>query len=356
MARPETGRSEATSEDRIAPVSQPEAADAKQCDDQAARVGIVAIGRNEGDRLVRCLEVARQLGTPLVYVDSASTDDSPARARALGVDVVELDPTRPMSAARGRNAGFARLEASHPALERVQFIDGDCELAPDWIAVANARLDARPELAAVCGRRRERAREASIYNRLIDLEWDTPVGETQAFGGDVLIRAEIVRALGGYDESLIAGEDPDFAARIVRAGWAIERLDHAMTIHDADLTHFRQWWLRQVRAGHAAAEAWARDSGSRARNRRRLLSIGFWGLGLPLVALLLAPAGLWLLTAYLVLAMRVYRNQRERGRRPSDALLYALSCIEGKLAECYGAFGYLLRRLRRDPPALIEYK
>jgi hypothetical protein len=52
--------------------------------------GVVAIGRNEGERLKCCLQSAAGVGT-LVYVDSGSDDGSVAWARARGIDVVELD-------------------------------------------------------------------------------------------------------------------------------------------------------------------------------------------------------------------------------------------------------------------------
>src|SRR5262245_33530532 len=129
-----------------------------------ARVGIVAIGRNEGERLVRCFASAR--GAPVVYVDSGSRDDSVALARAAGAAVVELDARQPFTAARARNEGFRRLRAAAPHLEYVQFVDGDCELAAGWIEAAAAFLGAHPEVAAVCGRRRERHPERSLYNLL----------------------------------------------------------------------------------------------------------------------------------------------------------------------------------------------
>lgn len=324
-------------------------------------LGIVAIGRNEGERLERCLRKALEIGVPLVYVDSASSDGSVELARQLGVDVIELDPARPLSAARARNAGFHRLVERYPALELVQFIDGDCELVDGWLVEASERLARDGQTGAVCGRRRERFRSASIYNRLIDLEWDTPIGPSKVFGGDVLIRAAIFRDVEGYDETLIAGEDPDLAGRVGAAGWKIERLDVGMTIHDADLSRFGQWWMRQVRAGHAVADTWLRASWSDKKILRRLLSILFWGGALPMAALLLGlalapPIGWILLLAYPVLGLRIYHRMRGLGRSRGDAAAYAGSCIEGKFAEIYGAAQCLMNRARRASPTLIEYK
>src|SRR3954468_10399767 len=153
-----------------------------------ARVGVVAIGRNEGERLRRCLESLEPAARPTVYVDSGSTDGSPDLARSLGADVVALDLSAPFTAARARNAGFERLLAIAPDVEYVQFVDGDCEVDPAWIPTATAAPDAGPEVAVVCGRRRERFPEGTLYNRLCDLEWDGAPGETDACGGDALMR------------------------------------------------------------------------------------------------------------------------------------------------------------------------
>ena len=65
------------------------------------------------------------------------------------------------------------------------------------------------DVAVVCGRRRERHPSASIYNRLCDIEWDTPVGQTSACGGDSLVRAEAFEAVGGFRAQLMAGEEPE---------------------------------------------------------------------------------------------------------------------------------------------------
>jgi len=325
----------------------------------APSLGIVAIGRNEGERLERCLRRAVEFGVPLVYVDSVSMDDSVERARNLGVDVVELDPSLPLSAARGRNAGFQRLRELRPDLELVQFIDGDCEIVDGWIESAVERLTQEPGLAAVCGRRLERFPMASVYNRLIDMEWDTPIGAARVFGGDVLLRASVFEELGGYDETLIAGEDPDLATRVCNTGWGIERMDIEMTLHDADLSRFGQWWRRQVRAGHAVVDTLLRAPMADRKIQHRVASIAFWGGGVPALVILGLPFGpypLLLLLGYPVLTFRIYGRLRRNGRSRENAALYAVSCVEGKFAEFYGGLQCAVNRLRRATPKLIEYK
>jgi GT2 family glycosyltransferase len=327
----------------------------------SARIGAVAIGRNEGERLRRCLTSLLGRAAPVVYVDSGSIDGSVELARAMGVLVAELDGARPFTAARARNAGFERLLAAAPNLELVQFVDGDCEVVADWLERAEPQISADPRLAVVCGRRRERYPEKSIYNRLCDIEWDTPIGPADACGGDALMRVEAVRAVHGYDPTLIAGEEPDLCLRMRRLGWKILRIDAEMTWHDAAMTRFRQWWKRTVRAGHAYAEGAARDGGSPERHwAKEARSNWIWGLAVPAVALGLAvpTTGLSLgfLAAYGVLGARINGSMRRRGLSPADARLYALFCTIGKFPQALGQTLYWARRAAGRQGAIIEYK
>src|SRR3954469_23114936 len=123
--------------------------------------GVVAIGRNEGERLRVCLESALRASAHVVYVDSGSTDGSVAMARQLGAHVVELDMSTPFTAARARNAGVVKLIEIVPDVEFVQFVDGDCEIVDGWLARALSECCANPQAAVVCGRRRERFPDAS---------------------------------------------------------------------------------------------------------------------------------------------------------------------------------------------------
>lgn len=325
-------------------------------------VGIVAIGRNEGDRLARCLASLGDWLDVTVYVDSGSTDGSVERAKKSGARVVELDESQPYSAARARNAGFQELVRAVPGLRFVQFVDGDCELQPAWIAEALLHLDACPDLVAVYGRRRERFREASLYNRLMDMEWDTPVGEESAFGGDVMLATQAFRAVGGYDERLIAGEDPELCMRLRRAGYRTKRLDFEMTLHDAAMMGFSQWWRRSVRAGHAYAQSAFLHGGEPGQYCvRQVGSVLAWGFGLPVLALggTWATGGmsLWLVCGYGVLWGRVYRSRIGKGDSRRDRALYGLACTIGKFAQLWGALKFFWTRLLWGRAStLIEYK
>jgi GT2 family glycosyltransferase len=324
-------------------------------------MGAVVIGRNEGDRLVRCLRSLIGRVAHVVYVDSGSTDDSVKAASALGVEVVALDMSQPFTAARARNAGFAQLERSMPDVAWVQFVDGDCEVVANWLEAARDTLERRPELGVVCGRRRERYPDSSPYNRLCDVEWDTPIGPALACGGDALMRADVFRKVGGFNPHLIAGEEPELCVRIRAAGYGVERLALEMTLHDAAMTRFSQWWKRSTRAGHAFAEGAHLHGAPPERHWvRETKRAVFWGGVVPLAAAACAPAtrglSLLLVCGYPLSASRVYGHVRRSGRSRHDALVAAGLMTLGKLPEFQGVARFHLGKWLRRRSALIEYK
>jgi glycosyltransferase involved in cell wall biosynthesis len=333
----------------------------------ASTIGAVVIGRNEGARLIRCLESLRDRVDRIVYVDSGSTDGSLDAAAARGVDVVALDMAEPFTAARARNAGVEALERSGPAPNYVQFVDGDCEIEPDWIAAARTHLDAASDAAAVCGRRRERFPDASVYNLLCDMEWNTPVGRANACGGDSLMRVEAFRAVGGFDPTLIAGEEPELCFRLRRAGWTVWRLDAPMTLHDAAMTRFGQWWRRAIRGGWAYAEGATLHGASAERyNRRALRSVLVWGLAAPaaIIATVVGAAAAPSLAvvsalgfaAYPAMALRIARGRQRAGDPWRAALLYGAFVMLGKIPQAIGALRYFRLRRTGGRARLIEYK
>lgn len=324
--------------------------------------GVVAIGRNEGERLRRCLRSAVANTDRVVYVDSGSTDDSVAFAESLGVTVVNLDTATPFTAARARNEGIARLTERWPATAFIQVVDGDCEFAEGWFDAALTAIDAKPRCAVVCGRRRERDPGASIYNRLIDLEWDTPVGPARSCGGDALFRREALEAVGGYRATLIAGEEPELCVRLRAAGWTVERIGHEMTLHDAALTRFAQFWKRAKRAGHAYAEGAAlHGRGPDRHGVRHVRSALLWGIAIPLAGVAFAywTSGLSVVAAVglsFAQAWRIRAMERARGRTARDAGLVGVFTMLAKPAQAAGVLRYWRTRLTGRRSTLIEYK
>ena len=321
-------------------------------------IGVVIIGRNEGERLRRCLHSVSNGVFQVVYVDSGSTDDSVDLARNMGSEVVMLDMTQPFTAARARNEGCRILHKLVPDVDYVQFVDGDCELVAGWLEAATSFLDSNITVAMVCGRLRERYPEHSIYNRLMDIEWDTAIGETKACGGIAMLRKAPFDAVGGYRADMIAGEESELCVRLRSKGWHIWRLDEEMAVHDSAMTHFWQWWKRTLRTGYAYAEGCYLHGTSSERHRvNESRRIWIWGLGIPVVSLVLT---IWLgksgLSILLLYPSQVLRLALCGSRSTSENWLRAIFLVLGKFPEAVGQLKFIFNRLAGKTARLIEYK
>jgi glycosyltransferase involved in cell wall biosynthesis len=322
------------------------------------KIAAVVIGRNEEARLQRCLESLGDDLAVVVYVDSASVDASAILAAGMGVKVVQLDARRPLSAARARNAGFDYVRAQAADVDFVQFVDGDCIVESGWIAAAAAFLQVHPDVAVAFGRRREQFPDQSIYNRLCDVEWRVPPGQARSCGGDAMIRADALALVGGYRDDVIAGEEPELCVRLRQEGWKIFSLDDPMTLHDARMYHFSQWWKRAVRCGYAYAQGASLHGSPPERHWvREKWRAWIWGALIPVgiftAALLLGWPALLLVLVYPAQALRLYT--RRKGTMPA-ALITSLFDVIGKFPEALGEARFSIDQVVRRRSALIEYK
>ncbi|MEO8296715.1 MAG: glycosyltransferase family 2 protein [Burkholderiales bacterium] len=177
-----------------------------------------------------------------------------------------------------------------------------------------------------------------------------------------MFRLDALQAAGGYLDTLIAGEEPELCVRLRAMGWQVWRADAEMTLHDAAMTRFGQWWQRSRRAGYAFAEG-ARLHGAPperhwVREKRRAV---LWGLALPvaltgasLVLLAMTASGSWALTPWLLLPAQWLRLfARERGGARSKAVKVTFLLL-GKVPESWGVVQSFFSG--NKPRQLIEYK
>lgn len=323
-------------------------------------ISVVVIGRNEGERLLRCLRSIRSADYPagrleVLYADCGSTDNSCAAAELEGARVLRLQPQRP-TAAVARNAG---LEAARHGL--VHFFDGDTILHRDWLKKAVRALD-DPAFFGVFGRREEIAPRATVYNFWMHHDWYMPPGPSGACGGDVLFRRARLLRVGGYDPTLIAGEERDLCHRMIHdGGGAVLRLDEPMTLHDIDMHRFGQYWKRCVRSGYAYAQVAARYRDLRAWRRTCRRNLAHAVVLAAVVALSAVLGWWWLLAAWGVLLCAAIARDAWRCRRQvgsmGGALLYAVHHYLSKVPTTVGHLDYYLRRWRgAAPKGLIEYR
>ena len=321
------------------------------------KVGIVIIGRNEGQRLIDCL-ASLPKDSPIMYVDSNSTDQSVAEAHKAGAYVERLDMALPFTAARARNQGWKALLERHVELEYIQFLDGDCQLNPSWLGISFSFLEQNKQYAIACGRRRELYPESSLYNYICDLEWNTPVGDAKACGGDALIRVSVLREVQGYRESLIAGEEPEMCVRISQAGHKIRRIKHDMTWHDADMHRFSQWWRRSVRCGFAYANGVAlHGSAPEYHWLKESVRAVSWGVFVPFVTLALCFfwSGLVIIPALLLYCIQWFRVYFSSPVKEYSKF-YASLVVLSKFSESQGVLKFLFEFIGQKQSQIIEYK
>jgi hypothetical protein len=228
-------------------------------------------------------------------------------------------------------------------------------------------LNRESSLVAVCGRRRERFPSASIYNRIIDLEWDTPIGHAACFGGDALVLVRAFREAGGFDESVAAGEEPELCERLRQKGGRIARIDADMTLHDAAVFRFSQWWKRHLRSGYGGLDVQRRKNvplfNHELRSARR------WTFGWLTLTLILSGVLAWLLgllglmlgaaigtSVWLLQVTRVARSFMDRGLSPFDAFKAGLITMFVKWANVVGQLRYLQDARTGRVSRMIEYK
>jgi glycosyltransferase involved in cell wall biosynthesis len=327
-------------------------------------LSIVIIGRNEGERLTHCLQsVSPARGvegkTELIYVDSASTDGSSQAAANFDAQVIVLHGGI-QTAARCRNAGWQRSSAPY-----ILFLDGDTILHPHFIQTAGKVLESDPSIAAVWGHRRELHPEHSIYNRVLDLDWIYPAGDTDFCGGDVLMRRTALAQVEGYDPGLIAGEEPELCRRLRARGYRIVHIDAPMTRHDLNMTRFGQYWRRAMRAGYAYSEVSNRFHGSAdpmwlQESRKNLRRGSFWIAWLVVGLVLLVLRSVWILPWFaLLIALPLRSAWKARFKAPGQKtvlLLYGFHSQLQQIPILVGQLRYFLNRHSGKQKTRIEYK
>jgi GT2 family glycosyltransferase len=335
-------------------------------------VGVIIIGRNEGERLKAALQSCLTGKNPIcLYVDSGSTDGSVELAKTIGIKVHELDPSRPFSAARARREGVEIMSIDYPELDFYQFLDSDCTLLSGWLSRAREFIIQRDDVAIVCGLLREAAPGRSIYNKINAVQWNVPSGEIDSCGGIFMIRRNVYEEVGGFNSLLLTGEEPELCARIRAAGYRIIRLNYEMACHDSGLVCFSEWWKRAVWGGYGDAIEFRTLDGEVTQQRQREThSSLFWGALIPLLSFSGLIGMFWSVwfaiiplmcgLGYLALLLKVMLYRMQRGDSMVDALPYSLFCVLRKIPS---AIGYLLYRFnletifkRPDPHAPVTDK
>lgn len=229
------------------------------------RVSVVVPAYNAGERLMQCVGSLMMQTYPaaeIIVVDDGSTDETAsyvdtaaAAGRIVGMHIVHAG----RSAARNAGIAVARGEV-------VAFVDADCVAEPDWLAHLVAEFTDE-KVMGVSGRVVYGAYgyAPAYYERVVenpDASWP--------MSGNCAYRAEILRMVGGFDESFDRYEDKELALRVWHFG-EIARAPRAVVFHQVT----GQVWPDLAYADSSAA--WVRLARRHALSRDRNNPAPMWG-------------------------------------------------------------------------------
>ena len=166
----------------------------------------------------------------------------------------------------------------------VAFVDADVHLPADWLDALLPHFDDE-RVAMVAPRVRSTPGSSALdrYEReQSPLDLGPLPGRVQAGSrvsyvptAAVVCRADAIRAVGGFDESLRFGEDVDLVWRLVEAGHRVRYEPASVVTHDARPT-WRAWFAQRVGYGSSAAPLARRHAGALAPLRMSGWSLGAW--------------------------------------------------------------------------------
>jgi glycosyltransferase involved in cell wall biosynthesis len=191
-------------------------------------LSIVIIARNEAENIARAIEsvlrgVEHWPQTEILLVDSASMDGTVEIARQYPINIVRLDPAWFLSASAGRYIGMRYSRG-----DLIMYMDGDMELAPEWLDQAVPFILEHPELGGVTGYRRDiHVRDGQIVGE--QDQGRDPQGrsvQVRHFGGAAIYRRSPLEQVGGFNPYIISGEEPELCMRMRHAGYKLMRLPY----------------------------------------------------------------------------------------------------------------------------------
>jgi glycosyltransferase involved in cell wall biosynthesis len=152
----------------------------------------------------------------LVVVDDASTDGTPEWLGGIeDPRITSLRSETPVERSVARNRGLEKAAAPF-----VLFLDDDDLLVPSALRLLAEALERAPDAFAAVGGRAlfdadgHRRRAIGPRIRLRRKAWREVVSGWIAVPGQMLFRTDVVRASGGWDESLAGPEDQELWLRL----------------------------------------------------------------------------------------------------------------------------------------------
>lgn len=212
-------------------------------------IWVVVVNWRQTDATLACLASLERAGVDsrsVVVVDNGSGDDFAARLESRYPDAIQLPQSTNLGFAKAVNIG-ARYAVAHGATA-VLLLNNDAVVMPDAIREFATRLRDSPTLGVITAKiflteapdhlwavggkfTGRRVVEIGAGERDIGAYDDTSLDF--AYGCALLVRAEMFREIGGFDERFfLYYEDIDLCLRARAAGWEVAMAPAAHVRHE----------------------------------------------------------------------------------------------------------------------------
>ncbi|MHB1766172.1 MAG: glycosyltransferase family 2 protein [Gammaproteobacteria bacterium] len=193
-------------------------------------VSVIIPAHNEERHIAKCLHSVLKTGWPremleLLVIDHSSTDRTAKLAQTAGARVLSLSTGKIGSV---RNAGLAAAKG-----EFVAYVDGDCTVPATWLQAAIGLLQSDQSIGAVGGPCLSPADGTWVERSIVPSAIESGLARrVKAIATSSFIaRTSLLRDIGGFDETLISGEDDDMSNRIRSRGLALVSTSDCHIVH-----------------------------------------------------------------------------------------------------------------------------
>ncbi len=216
-------------------------------------VSIIIKALNEERRIAAAIESALAAlpdgQGEVILADSGSTDRTIEIAKQYPIVIAQIEAPAKPSCGLGPQLGYQYSRYPYICL-----IDGDMEIAPDFIAPALQYLQENPRVAGVAGHVVEQNHESLEYVRRDQIKVAYKgVGTVDRINCGGLYRREAIEEVGYFsDRNLHSYEEYDLGVRLRTKGWTLFRLDRRFVYHTGHEVNaysllVRRWRSKYIR-------------------------------------------------------------------------------------------------------------
>jgi len=231
-------------------------------------IGLVIIGEDGGEGLLRRLDEWLTVPHRIVYADPQLTEELARFLDNCGIQCVSSKRLSGRSRAACRNEAMREMYRLGPRPISVQWLRQESRLSEGWLREASRYLAMNPRVGLVSGRV-HLADQKTARHRLQAARCNGPSGNSCTFPSEALVRTDAFEIIAGFHEQVESLEETEFVDRLGFHGWEATRIGVLMTQCPARSSGWREWLRQQYRLGYQESSLLAYSYAAEVRFSRR---------------------------------------------------------------------------------------